>query len=384
MFKSKIHILILIASVFACAMVFAQQEQLTITTYYPSPYGVYNVLRLFPNQNPPGCSASSVGAMYYDNTNQTFVFCGANGTNVVIGGNAGNQWNVSGSDIYYQKGNVGIGGVPNTGASTNYKLDVNGTARLGVTDLANTSVAHEGGQLNFLGQGNDTYFYIDNNNGNMRVITQNATSTGESARFQVFNAGGARIDRQGTGSVLEMSRQDDSTATWSLGLVTDSGGNSTLVGTLAANDPNRTPAISHWLEAKAVIPSNIPSNPIGSILNGTATPSSRIAEINFPGKVTFSGGMVSDPSQAPIMIRRVIFGSTDTDLPVTYIGQKISATDYYCVACTSSSGNHGTYVRQPTQVDSGIWYVKGTSGAKVDVACFRVGVTVFDGDKRDW
>ena len=43
-------------------------EEITITTYYPSPYGVYKELRLFPNATPAGCNANTVGAMYYDNS----------------------------------------------------------------------------------------------------------------------------------------------------------------------------------------------------------------------------------------------------------------------------------------------------------------------------
>ena len=43
-------------------------ETLTITTYYPSPYGVYNELRLFPHTPPTvNCDSSQVGLLYYDN-----------------------------------------------------------------------------------------------------------------------------------------------------------------------------------------------------------------------------------------------------------------------------------------------------------------------------
>lgn len=46
------------------------QETLTITTYYPSPYGSYNELRLVPH-NPAvaPCNATfGIGTMFYDNT----------------------------------------------------------------------------------------------------------------------------------------------------------------------------------------------------------------------------------------------------------------------------------------------------------------------------
>ena len=46
--KNKLFSISLIAiaiSLFSVDFVFSQAEQLTITTYYPSPYGVYNQLR---------------------------------------------------------------------------------------------------------------------------------------------------------------------------------------------------------------------------------------------------------------------------------------------------------------------------------------------------
>ena len=44
-----------------------QSEQITITTYYPSPFGVYRTLRLFPLTTAPTCStADHAGTMYYD------------------------------------------------------------------------------------------------------------------------------------------------------------------------------------------------------------------------------------------------------------------------------------------------------------------------------
>ena len=42
-----------------------QEESITITTYYPSPYGVYKNLRLYPTDEPTG-SAVTEGLMYYD------------------------------------------------------------------------------------------------------------------------------------------------------------------------------------------------------------------------------------------------------------------------------------------------------------------------------
>ncbi len=64
------------------------QEILTITTYYPSPYGVYQTLRLYPNGNfTPGDSCTNAGEMSYNvDTNQVYV---CNGSNWVSIGGAG-------------------------------------------------------------------------------------------------------------------------------------------------------------------------------------------------------------------------------------------------------------------------------------------------------
>ncbi|MFH1414026.1 MAG: hypothetical protein ABIG56_04190, partial [Candidatus Omnitrophota bacterium] len=39
------------------------QDTLTITTYYPSPHGVYRTLKLHPSPQPVFCNE---GEMYYD------------------------------------------------------------------------------------------------------------------------------------------------------------------------------------------------------------------------------------------------------------------------------------------------------------------------------
>ncbi|MDP2923510.1 MAG: hypothetical protein Q8O30_07340 [Candidatus Omnitrophota bacterium] len=43
-----------------------QTESITITTYYPAPFGVYGNLRLFPTTTIPACNANNEGVMYYD------------------------------------------------------------------------------------------------------------------------------------------------------------------------------------------------------------------------------------------------------------------------------------------------------------------------------
>ncbi len=55
---------------------FCVDESFTITTYYPSPYGVYKNLRLYPNDDSvPEGPCLNVGEMYYDNSEQTLYIC---------------------------------------------------------------------------------------------------------------------------------------------------------------------------------------------------------------------------------------------------------------------------------------------------------------------
>ena len=46
-----------------------QTESLTITTYFPAPYGVYKNLRLLPSEQPTAASAQQPGNMYFNGTN---------------------------------------------------------------------------------------------------------------------------------------------------------------------------------------------------------------------------------------------------------------------------------------------------------------------------
>ncbi len=104
-------ILILIFLFFASA-VFAQgEESISITTYYPSPHGVYSTLRLYPKNVDPfslPCSASNAGEIYYYSGNNQLYLC--NGTNWVT---TGGYWAALPSvpnDIYNTNiGNVHIG-----------------------------------------------------------------------------------------------------------------------------------------------------------------------------------------------------------------------------------------------------------------------------------
>jgi hypothetical protein len=64
--KSSVMIFLLLL---VAVPAFAQygNETITITTYYPSPHGVYGVLTLYPRDSQPDLAISRKGDLYYDN-----------------------------------------------------------------------------------------------------------------------------------------------------------------------------------------------------------------------------------------------------------------------------------------------------------------------------
>lgn len=52
-------------------------NQITITTYYPSPYGIYKELRLnpIPTAQKPNCDDTLKGSLYYDQDKDTLFVC---------------------------------------------------------------------------------------------------------------------------------------------------------------------------------------------------------------------------------------------------------------------------------------------------------------------
>ncbi len=103
------------------------EESLSITTFYPSPYGVYNEMRLFPHDAPvTSCSAATEGTMFYNGTSHDLQVC----TGTAWGGGGDSLWAGSGADIYNTNtGNVGIG----TNVPTSAKLVVSGDVLLNGT-----------------------------------------------------------------------------------------------------------------------------------------------------------------------------------------------------------------------------------------------------------
>lgn len=107
-----------------------QEEKLTITTYYPSPTGVYQTLRVAPGSNPADCSAAGApeGKMYYDASGRVLMIC----SNSTLGGwgyypvpGAGGLWALNGANLTASNTtwNVSIG---TTISSAKLRVDTNG------------------------------------------------------------------------------------------------------------------------------------------------------------------------------------------------------------------------------------------------------------------
>ena len=134
-------------------VVFAQLNQtdsISITTYYPSPYGVYRNLRLFPSQQPAASSAQQNGTMYYNqSTNMVYFY---NGASWLPFGGGGTGWALNGTKLYNtNSGNVGIGTDNPTAA-----LEINGAVKVG---MATTCDAATAGSIRFNPAGSGTLQY---------------------------------------------------------------------------------------------------------------------------------------------------------------------------------------------------------------------------------
>jgi hypothetical protein len=82
---SRTILLIYLVLLLCAPVVFA--EEVTITTYYPSPYGSYNELQLYPHSTPVAtCNATNKGTMYYDSDDNTIHICNGTAWGLIGGG----------------------------------------------------------------------------------------------------------------------------------------------------------------------------------------------------------------------------------------------------------------------------------------------------------
>lgn len=83
---------------FPCFAQSGGNETISFTTYYPSPYGVYRNLRLFPSPQPETNSAQQAGTMYFNETeNSVYVYRNAPAGWVKMGGDG--YWQMNGTNL---------------------------------------------------------------------------------------------------------------------------------------------------------------------------------------------------------------------------------------------------------------------------------------------
>lgn len=80
-----------ISAVLLVSTAFAKDENISITTYYPSPHAAYKTVRLYPTTVPSTCVAAAEGTVYYNSTVNRLMVCtaasdGTYGWKVVPGG----------------------------------------------------------------------------------------------------------------------------------------------------------------------------------------------------------------------------------------------------------------------------------------------------------
>jgi hypothetical protein len=131
MIKAVLFFILILALCTPCFAQSNQSESLTITTYYPSPYGVYRNLRLHPSNVP--IANVDRGLMYYDNGTDELKYWAGNvkqWVNLTGGGNGTGYW-AEDTDHYIHntnsKARVIVGGA---GADNEEVLWVEGDMRV--------------------------------------------------------------------------------------------------------------------------------------------------------------------------------------------------------------------------------------------------------------
>lgn len=76
-------------------IVASPQETLTITTYYPAPFGVYTNMRLFPSAQPACAVANDEGVLYFDSGTHELMVCKGDGAGHFSWQNAGGLWTLA-------------------------------------------------------------------------------------------------------------------------------------------------------------------------------------------------------------------------------------------------------------------------------------------------
>jgi hypothetical protein len=104
MFKKTLTLGLGVILIFA-GLVYAAEESLTITTYYPSPYGVYRNLRLYPSNEPTDVASRQAGTMYFNiSENQVYVYNGTSNVFQPVGSGGGGGGGIPRAQVYSATG----------------------------------------------------------------------------------------------------------------------------------------------------------------------------------------------------------------------------------------------------------------------------------------
>ncbi len=141
----KIKIIFFLAIVFFISSSVFAEERITLTTYYPSPFGAYDRLQLVPRPQITKAPCD-LGLMYFRETDNLLQVCEADRNGNPVWGPVG-LWTKSGDNIYPKDGtdiNVGIG-TATPEAKLNVKGDVRIQGRCGIfTDITHNAVLSVG------------------------------------------------------------------------------------------------------------------------------------------------------------------------------------------------------------------------------------------------
>lgn len=132
------------------SLALAEEESITLTTYYPSPYGVYNEMRLYPHSPPVvNCDPSNIeqarGTIYYDNIEDQLKVCGGDPLDWQY---LSGYWRLSESSLFPRDNSwsVGIGT-----ANPKIKLHVRGDDTMGIESITSREVS---ASVAIMGSGN--------------------------------------------------------------------------------------------------------------------------------------------------------------------------------------------------------------------------------------
>jgi hypothetical protein len=131
-------------------------ESLTITTYYPAPYGVYRHLRLNPTDDfTPGAACVYEGELGYSKNSHKLYICNGTPPNLIWNILGDGYWAQAGANSIYSAsaGNVGIG----TNNPTE-KLQVSGAVNATGGVIVGTTAPAINGSIRFIGTGFEGYY----------------------------------------------------------------------------------------------------------------------------------------------------------------------------------------------------------------------------------